>query len=1044
MLDKIILYSLKSRLLIVSLSAFILVYGYQIVKTLPIDVFPDLSPPTVTIISEVEGLAPEEIETTVTLPIELAMNGANSVKSVRSSSSIGFSIVYVEFNWNTEIFKARQIVIEKLNQVSSVLPKDVNTVLGPVSSIMGEVMFIGITSSNKTKLSSIELRTIAEWDIKQNLLGISGISKITAIGGDLKQYHVLINPDKLINFGVTIHQVQEALENANINTTGGFLKDSYKEYSIRNVGRISSLDDLKKTVIAKKVSPEMPSLTLADIAEIKISGPVTKRGDASINGKAGILLAISKQPGTDTIKLTKDINKKLEEIRQTIPNEVIINANIFKQSDFIENAIKNVANAIKDGSILVALILFLFLLNFRTTAVTLIAIPLSLVVTFIIFKFFNMSLNTMTLGGLAIAIGELVDDAIVDVENIFRRLRQNKNMIDPKPVMKVIFEASKEIRNTIIFSTFIVMLVFLPLFSLSGLEGKIFAPLAISYITAIIASLIVSLTLTPALSSYLLPNMKNIYKKQESWLIRILKKSHSSIFDLLLAYPKVIFFSVTILMIITITLVPNFGRKFLPDFNEGSFTINIALPPGTSLLESNRIGMRTEALLLEIPEVLYTGRKTGRSEKDEHALNINTSELEVKLKKTSRTKKEIITDIRNKLSLIPGIAVNIGQPISHRIDFITSGIEAKIAIKIFGDDLDLLRIKANEVKDLINQIDGIVDLQVEQQLLIPQIHILFDRDKAKQHGVMIGEAAKHAELALQGKTITSIIDGNRIYDVILRLDDHSRKNIADIGKIPFDTIRGTIVPLNLFADIEEAKGPNNINRENLSRRIVIQANTENRDVVSVVKEIKSTLDKKINLPSGYFISYDGEFKNQSKAQKKILLLSLLSFIGMFIALHTHFKSTNLSLQVMLAIPFSFIGAIIGIYFSSGVLSIATMIGFITLIGISSRNNILLISYYLHLALKENEKFSLKMVKRGTQERLVPIFMTASTAILALSPLVLATGETGKEILNPVAIVIFSGLLGSTLFTLLLTPLIFWKFGQSAVENYIKISKDKTF
>ena len=1035
MFDQIIRFALNYRLLVITIAALMLAYGFQVMRSLPVDVFPDLNRPTVTVISEAEGLAPEEVETLVTFPIEAAMNGASGVVRVRSSSAIGFSIVYVEFDWDMDIYLARQIVTEKLNQVSGTLPENVQSIMGPVSSIMGEVMFIGITSENP-EISSLDLRTIAEWDVKQRLLGISGVSKITAIGGDLKQYHVLVDPQKMLNHGVTLHQVREALENANVNTTGGFLLEPYKEHSIRNLGRIRSLEDLEKTVVAKDVTPDKPALTLADIAEVKLAAPIAKRGDASINGKPGVLLAISKQPGTDTINLTERIERELLSIEKALPEGVVLNPEIFKQADFIENAIHNIMEALRDGSILVAIILFLFLLNFRTTAITLVAIPLSFVVTFIIFKWFGMSINTMTLGGLAVAIGELVDDAIVDVENVFRRLRENRHKEKPQPILKVVFEASKEIRNSIVFASLIVVLVFLPLFSMSGLEGKVFIPLGVAYITSIAASLLVSLTVTPALCSYLLPSMKRMEDEKDGWLVRVLKTVHAKVLSFALPHPKTVFTLVAVMFLGALMLVPTFGREFLPEFNEGSFTINVTLPPGTSLEESNRLGILAENLMHEIPEVAHTGRRTGRAEEDEHALGVNNSELEITLKPSERHKEEIVADIREKLGSIPGVIINIGQPISHRIDFITSGIRAQIAVKIFGDDLNVLRAKAAEAQNLIKDVEGIADLQMEQQLLIPQIHINFDRDKAKQHGVMIGEAAEHAELALQGQTVTSIIDGNRLFDVVLRLNDEAREDKEAIGKIPFDTLRGNVVPLGLFADIEEAKGPNLINREGVNRRMVVQANTQGRDVVSVVEDIQKILDEKLELPSGYYISYGGQFESQASAQRNILILSIFSLLGMFLALYTHFRSVSLTLQVMLAIPLSFIGAVIGIYLTGGVFSIATMVGFITLTGIASRNGIMMISHYLHLMKYEGESFDLKMLKRGTQERLVPVLMTALTALLALTPLVMAAGETGKEILSPVATVIFSGLFSSTLLNLIVTPLVFWKFGEKASLSYL--------
>lgn len=1035
MFDSIIRFSLNYRLLVLAIAAIMIAYGSFVMHSLPIDVFPDLNKPTVTLITEANGLAPEEVETLVTFPIEAAMNGASGVARVRSSSSTGFSVVSIEFDWETDIYRARQIVSEKMNEVSNKLPDNIRSLMGPVSSIMGEIMFIGLTTDNP-KISPMDLRTTAEWNLRQRLLGISGVSKITVMGGEKKQYHVQLDPKKMISHGVTLNQVREALKNANVNTTGGFTLTPYQEKSIRNLGRIKSLEDIQKTVIAKRVEADRPAITVGDIALVSLRGPLAKRGDASVNGVPGVLLAISKQPGTDTIHLTNRIEAQLESIQQTLPLGVKLHTQIFQQADFIHNAINNITEALQAGAVLVAIVLFLFLLNIRTTSITLVAIPLSFVVTFIIFKWFDLSINTMTLGGLAIAIGELVDDAIVDVENSFRRLRENRRKGNPLDAKEVIFKASKEVRGSIVFSTVIVILIFAPLFAMSDLEGQVFKPLGVAYITAIISSMVVSLTVTTALSYYLLPSMKSIDEEKDSILVRLLKAVHLKLLNVVLPHPKKVFSLVIVLFLATATLTHDFGKTFLPEFNEGSFTINVTMPPGTSLSESSRIGLIAENMLLDIPEVVYTGRRTGRAEEDEHALGVNTSEFEVTLTPSSRQKSAIMADIRQKLGSIPGVVINIGQPISHRLDIITSGIQAQIAIKIFGEDLSLLRTKAIEVKELINDVDGIADLQVEQQLLIPQMHINFDRDKAAAQGVMIGQAAHLTELALRGEVVTQIIDGNRLFDVVLRLQDASREDTEAIAKIPFETLRGNIVPLGLLAGIEEGKGPNMINRENVNRRIVIQANTQERDVVSVVEDIKQILDEKLVLPSGYYIHYDGGFESQAKAQRNILILSIFSLLGMFLALYTHYRSVNLSLQIMLAIPLSFIGAIIGIYLTGGVFSIATLVGFITLAGIASRNGILMISHYLHLMQYEGEKFDLEMLRRGTQERLVPVLMTAITALLALTPLIMASGETGKEILTPIAVVIFSGLFSSTLLNLFVTPLVFWRFGKTISQRYI--------
>ncbi len=1040
MFDKIIQFSLKYRLMVLAMAVFLFVYGVQVFQTLGIDVFPDLNRPTVTIITEAEGLAPEEVETLVTFPIESVMNGSSGVKRVRSSSSIGFSIVYVEFDWDTNIYLARQIISEKLNQVTGQLPEGVHSVLGPVSSVMGEILFLGVTSEN-SDISPMDLRTLADWNIRQRLLGVSGVSQITVMGGEVKQYQVLIDPDKLLTYGVTLHDVREALSNTNVNTTGGFYLDQYKESMIRNLGRVQSIDDLKKAVLPVTVDPSSPAITIEQIAEVKLGSPIAKRGDASINGVPGVLMAVSKQPGTDTIDLTERIDEELEKIRQTLPDGVFINEKIFRQSTFIERSIHNIVEALRDGSILVAVVLFLFLMNLRTTAITLVVIPLSFIVTFIIFKWFGLTINTMTLGGLAVAIGELVDDAIVNVENVFRRLKENAKAEHKQSSFSVVLKASTEVRGSIIFSTVIVVLVFLPLFSMSGMEGKIFAPLGVAYIVSIMASTLVALTVTPALCSYLLPSMLQAKEHVDGVIVRTLKKVHQKSLEISMKCWSLVLMLVIGVFIVAMASTPFLGREFLPEFNEGSFVINLVMAPGTNLEESNRISIIGEKLLHEIPEVTHTGRRSGRAEEDEHALGVNTSEIEVNLKESDRSKAEIVKDIRTQLAKIPGIVINIGQPISHRLEMITSGINAQIAIKIFGDDLTTLRTKAGEVQELINNVEGLTDLQMEQQLLIPQFHVRLDREKARQHGVMIGEAARHAQLALQGETVSTVLDNGRMFDIVMRLNDKSRLSKDDIEKIPFETVRETIVPLGFVADVEEAKGPNMINRESVHRRIVVQANVKERDVVSVVNDIKKVLKDNLELPEGYFIQYDGQFQAQASAQKTILILSILSFVGMFLALYMHFRSVNLSLQVMLTIPLALIGSIAGLWLTNGVFSIATLVGFITLVGIASRNGIMLLSHYLHIMKHEDEDFDLKMLYRGTSERLVPVLMTALTALLALTPLLLAAGEAGKEILYPVALVIFSGLFSSTFLSLIVNPIIFWKFSRKTVINLLHTEKE---
>jgi CzcA family heavy metal efflux pump len=1034
MFDRLIQFSLRNRLFVVAFAALVMAYGGYILTKLPVDVFPDLNRPTVTIFAEADGLAPEEIETLVTFPIETAMNGATGVQRVRSNSSVGLSLVFVEFDWNTDIYLARQIVTEKLQQVAAQLPTNTKPVLGPISSIMGEIMLVGLTSENP-KVNSMDLRSIADWQIRQRLLSISGIAQITVIGGDLKQYQILVDPHKLQNYGVSLHDVQEAAQNANVNATGGFLLRDYTEGLIRNLARVKSVDDLAQSVIPGDRSTAIP-LTIGDVADVRLGGPLAKRGDAGVNGNPAVILSIQKQPGAGTIQLTEAIQADLEKIQATLPEGVKIHAEIFRQSEFIHRAISNVEEALRDGSILVVIVLFLFLLNFRTTFITLTAIPLSMIITAIVFHLFGMSINTMTLGGLAIAIGELVDDAIVDVENVFRRLRENRHAAQPKPALEVIYHASSEVRNSIVFATIIVVLVFIPLFALGGIEGRIFAPLGIAYITSIISSLFVAVTVTPALCSYLLPKMKRMDHEKDSWLVRKIKGAEARLLSWAVPRTTPILLLVALAFLAAIAVIPFFGREFLPPFNEGSVTINLVSAPGISLKESNRIGALAEKLVLEVPEVSMTGRRTGRAELDDHAEGVHSSEIEVELKPSDRDRGVILDDIRTRLDTIPGIGVNLGQPISHRIDHLLSGVRAQIAVKLFGDDLTTLREKAEEIRSVMSTVPGVVDLQVEKQVLIPQLHVNIDRQQARKYGVMAGEVAEYGELAMNGRSVGQILEEQRTYDLVMRLTDEARNDPDAIKRIPIDTVGGQVLPLGLIANVEEAKGPNIINRENVRRRIVIQANVSERDLVSAVSEIQQRLGAEVKLPEGYFVTYGGQFESQASASRLIAILSLFSLAGMFIVLYAHFRSVMFAVQIMLNIPMAFIGSVIGVLLMGGTLSIATMVGFITLTGIAARNGIMMISHYLHLMEHEGEKFDLKMIVRGTQERLVPVLMTALTAALALVPLVIAAGQPGREILHPVAVVIFSGIFSSTLLDFIVTPLVFWRFGRKSVAKLL--------
>ncbi len=1041
MFDSIIRFSLRNRLFVVAVAALIVAYGGYILTRLPVDVFPDLNRPTVTIFTEAEGLAPEEVESLVTFPIESAMNGATGVQRVRSASTIGLSIVWVEFDWSQDVYLARQIVTEKLQQVSERLPERIRPVLGPISSIMGEIMLIGLTAGDPA-VDSMELRTLADWTLRQRLLSVPGISQITVIGGDVKQYQVLASPEKLRAHGLSLHNLEEAVANTNVNSTGGFILRDYEESLVRNLGRITGLDDLANAIVPG-TPHEAPPLPLKQVAEVRLGGPLAKRGDAGVDAGPAVILSIQKQPGADTVQLTRRIEAELAAIQGTLPAGVIIHGELFRQSQFIENAVRNVEEALRDGAILVVIVLFIFLLNFRTTFITLTAIPISILVTVIVFYYFGLSINTMTLGGLAVAIGELVDDAIVDVENVFRRLRENRHKPDPAPVLEVVFSASSEVRNSIVFATVIVVLVFVPLFALGGIEGRIFAPLGVAYIISIVASLFVSLTVTPALASYLLPNMKRMAEEKDGWLVRQIKAAEERLLHWALPRAWLVFGLVALLLAAAFAKVPFFGREFLPPFNEGSVTINLVTVPGTSLAESNRIGALAEKLVKQVAEVKQTGRRTGRAELDDHAEGVHSSEIEVELRESGRRREDILNDIRAQLEVIPGIGINIGQPISHRIDHLLSGVRAQIAIKIFGEDLTTLRAKAEELRALMAGTRGVVDLQVEQQVLVPQTHIRLDRAQAAKYGVMIGEVAEMSELALQGRVVSQVLEGQKTFDVVLRLTDQARNSPEAIAALPVDTTVGGLVPLGLLAQVEEAKGPNIIVREGVQRRIVVQANVSGRDLVAVVQEIQRTAAEKLRLPAGYYLTYGGQFESQASASRLIAFLSLFSIAGMFLVLYAHFRSAMFAAQIMLNIPFAFIGSVVGVWLSGGVFSIATLVGFITLTGIAARNGIMMISHYLHLMEHEGERFDLRMIIRGTQERLVPVLMTALTAALALVPLIMAAGEPGREILHPVAVVIFSGIFSSTLLDLVVTPLVFWKFGRNSVARLLPNAVSQT-
>ena len=1035
MLNKLIQFSLHNRLFVVAFAALIMVYGVVTIINLPVDVLPDLNRPRVTIFLESNGLAPEEIENQVILPVETSLNGATGVEVVRSSAAIGIGMVFVEFDWKTDVFRARQLVAEKLQTVQ--LPNGITPVMGPISSVMGQIMLIGVSSDTT---SPADLRTLADFTIRRRLMSIKGVSQVIPIGGERKQYQVLVSSDKLRQFNLSLDDIDNALLLTNQNTTGNFFNRFGSEVLIRNVGRANTLEDLAQTVVGNKDG--LPVI-LSQVADVKF-GSALKRGDASINAKPAVILTVEKQPGANTVQLTDEVEKALLELQTTLPKDVKLNPRIFQQKNFIVNSLKNVEEALRDGFILVVIILFLFLLNFRTTIITLTAIPLSLVISAIVFKAFDISINTLTLGGLAIAIGELVDDAIVDVENVFRRLKENSLSPTPKPILQVIYYASSEVRNSIVYATIIVVLVFLPLFYMQGIEGKIFAPLGIAYITSIIASLMVSLTLTPALCSYLLNNIKT-HEEKDSVLVRFLKRQDTKILHWGLARPKFIIGIAVLLIVVAASIVPFFGTEFLPPFNEGSFTINFSTPAGTSLEESNRIGSMGEKLILRVPEVEYVSRRTGRAELDEHVEPVSNSEIEVELKpNNTRTRDEILADIRKELIILKGVSVNIGQPISHRLDHLLSGVRSQVAIKLFGPDLNDLRLNAGKIKQVVGSVQGAVDVQIEKQVLVPQLLVKVNREALQRYGIQAGKVSKILETFYNGKVEGQILDGQKTFDILLRTTDEERSNIDKIRNTQVSTANGNTIPLYQIASIESTNAINSIYHENTQRRIVISCNVQGRDLGSTVKEIQEKIGKEIKLPSGFYVQYGGQFESQQEASKLIGLLSIFALTGIFLVLYSHFKSSRIVLQIMLNVPLALIGSVIAVILTGGTFSIATLVGFITLTGIASRNGIMMISHYIHLIEQEGETFSAHMIIRGSLERLVPVLMTALVAALALIPLTLDAQASGKEILYPVATVILGGLISSTLLDTIVTPIVFYQFGEKALATYFKNKEQQEF
>ena len=1019
MLNYLINFSLKNRMIVIAAFTLILVYGSYTAVNMDVDVFPDLTAPTVTVFTEAHGMATEEVEKLVTFPLESSLNGASNIRRIRSSSAMGISIVWVEFNWGTEIYKARQIVSEKLVSARSKLPLSVgDPTLAPVSSIMGEIMLIGLSSDS---MNNSELRTIADWNLRPQLLATSGVAQVINIGGGYKQYQIYASPEKMRYYNVSLSELEDAAKSTSFNASGGFYNEYGTQYTIQGEGRTTSLDEIGQSLI--KMNGTHP-IRIQDVADVKI-GAAPKIGDASIMKEPSIIMTISKQPNANTINLTASIDVLLDEIEQQLPPSVKLHRHIFRQTDFIQASISNLQSTLLEGALFVCIILFLFLLNWRTTIISLVAIPVALLVTIIIMKLLGFTINTMSLGGMAIAIGALVDDAIIDVENIYKRLRENvlKPQSERLNKLKIIYQASSEIRNSILIATLIIVASFIPLFFLSGMEGRLLKPLGVSFIIAIFTSLFVAVTLTPVMSSYLLTNEERLSKQSKgSFIERNASRLYNKVLIMVLRFPKTIIASALVLFIISGILVTGLGRSFLPEFNEGSLVISVVTPPGTSLEESNNTGRLTEELLLEMPEIETTARRTGRSEMDEHVQGINSSEIEVPFTLMEKSVELFFEELRNKLSIVPGANITIGQPLSHRIDHMLSGTRANIAIKLFGEQINQLYSSANEIKRAIEGVEGLVDVSVEQQTEVPQLSIQPNRIMLAKYGIKMSEFADFIDVALAGETVGHIFEGQRNYDLVVRYNDNNRDNIEAIENTLIDTYDGNKIPLSYVADVKINSSPYSVSRENVQRKIVVSANVAGRDLRSVVNDIKSNVKSKIKLPEGYRIEYGGQFESEEKATRLLLLSSIGAIIFILLLLYAEFSDFKLSAIVLINLPLALIGGIVIVYFTSGIISIASTIGFISLFGIAARNGILLVSRYQ--VLQEEGRNLSDAIVEGSIDRLNPILMTALTTGLALIPLAIAGSKAGNEIQSPMAIVIMGGLVSATLLNLLVIPAVF--------------------
>ena len=1027
MLNKIIRFSLQNRLLVLTVSVLLFGWGLYKASNAEIDVFPDLNAPTVVVMTEAGGMAAEEVEQLVTFPIETAVNGATGVRRVRSSSTTGFSVVWVEFDWGTDIYLARQIVSEKLAAIGDALPENAgNPTLGPQSSILGELLIVGLTSDTT---SMLDLRTIADWTIRPRLLSTGGVAQVAVLGGDIKEYQVLLDPGKMKHYGVSLQEVMSVTRNMNMNTNGGVIYEYGNEYIVRGVISTEDVNSMAESVV--KTVDGVP-VRLGDVAAIKVGSQQPKLGLASERGKPAVLLTVTKQPNTGTIELTEKLEDVLDELGKTLPGDVHVSTDIFKQSRFIESSIDNVKSSLYEGAIFVVIILFLFLANVRTTVISLVTLPLSLLVTILVLDYLGLSLNTMSLGGMAIAIGSLVDDAIVDVENVWKHLRANRMLPekDRRPVIDVVFDASKEVRMPILNSTLIIMVSFVPLFFLSGMEGRMLIPLGISFIVSLFASTIVALTLTPVLCSYLLGGKAGDKKvPKEAFVAVWLKNHYRNGLLFALSHKKAVIGTTVAVFAAALGFFFTLGHSFLPPFNEGSFTINISSMPGISLEESDKIGRQAEELLLSIPEIKTVARKTGRAELDEHALGVNVSEIEAPFELDGRSHAELMDEVRHKLSVIAGANIEIGQPISHRIDAMLSGTQASIAIKLFGEDLNRMFEIGNRIKDAISGVEGIADLNVEQQIERPELKIIPKREMLARYGISLPEFNEFVTVNMAGETVSQVYEDGKVFNLVVRADEDHRGRMEDIKDLIIDCSDGNKIPLSYVADVVSSTGPNTINRENVKRKIVISANTSGRDLRSVVNDIQSIVDEEIELPENYHIEYGGQFESEQAASRTLLLTSIMSIVVIFLLLYMQFRNAPQSAVILLNLPLALIGGVFSLVLTTGEISIPAIIGFISLFGIATRNGMLLIAEYNNL--HDEGKLSVReCIVRGSLDRLNPILMTALSSALALIPLALRGDLPGNEIQSPMAKVILGGLLTSTFLNAFVVPIVYeWMQGK---------------